>query len=229
MRPWLTALSLLVALPASLPAAAAPFAMRLGVERIVLDAPPGFTDTTDLSSPRLQELAETLTSASNRILVFALTDADVRRFMAGDQIEARRYMIAVTPRVMERERVNAETFNAFVTDSLRELGKPADAGEAANYAKYLDRQPHGKVSLLAELRKDPAVASVLQGTRLPTQGGGWQDKPPQYVFSTTTIFLVRGKLLRLDVFSGIDVQADVNWLRGITERWMSELLRLNSR
>ena len=60
----------------SLNCAAAPFTVRLGLEKIVLDAPPGFTDTTELASPRLHDLAETLTAASNRILVFALSDAD---------------------------------------------------------------------------------------------------------------------------------------------------------
>ncbi len=96
---------LLATLAAALaaPAAAAPFSVRLGLDRIVVDAPPGFSDTTDLASPRLQDLAATLTSESNRILVFALTDADLRRFMLGDQLEARRYMIAVTPRASERE------------------------------------------------------------------------------------------------------------------------------
>jgi hypothetical protein len=52
----------------SLHCAAAPFAVRLGGERMVLDAPPGFADTLDLASPRLRELAESLTSASNRFL-----------------------------------------------------------------------------------------------------------------------------------------------------------------
>ncbi len=44
--------ALLAALP--LQGAAAPFTVRLGVERIVLDTPPGFSDTTELASPRLQ-------------------------------------------------------------------------------------------------------------------------------------------------------------------------------
>jgi hypothetical protein len=93
----------LSALP--LTGSAAPFTVRLGLEKIVLDTPPGFSDTTDLASPRLQSLADTLTPASNRILMFALTDADMRGFTLGDQLAARRYMIAVTPRGMENQRV----------------------------------------------------------------------------------------------------------------------------
>jgi hypothetical protein len=216
--------ALLCALAAA--ASAAPYAVRLGAERVVLDAPPGFSDTTELGSPRLQELAETLTPASNRILLFALTDADVRRFMQGDQIEARRYMIAVTPKGLERERVTAALFAEFVADSLRELGKPA---AAADYRKFLDQQPHGKANLLSELRREPAVVSVLQGTRLPQQGGGWTEKPPQYVLSTTTLLLVRGKALRIDVFTGFDNPADMEWLAAITRRWVEELIRLNKR
>ena len=229
MRHWLMALALLVALSALQPAAAAPFTLRLGTDRIVLDAPPGFTDTTELASPRLQELAETLTSASNRILLFALTDADLRRFMIGDPIEARRYGIAVTPKVMERDRVSPEAFTAFVSDAMRELGKPV--GET-DVLKFLDQQPRGKGSLIAELKKETAVVSVLQGARLPEapRAGFWSaEKPPQYHFWTTTILLLRGKLLRLDVFTGFDGTADMDWLRGITERWIGDLQRLNSR
>ena len=86
--------------------AAAPFAVRLGLEKIALDALPGFSDTTELASPRLQDLAATLTAPSNRILLFALTDADLRRFTNGDQLDQkRRYMMAVTPKALEREGV----------------------------------------------------------------------------------------------------------------------------
>jgi len=33
----------------SLPCSAVPFSVRLGVEKVVLDTPPGFSDTTDLA------------------------------------------------------------------------------------------------------------------------------------------------------------------------------------
>lgn len=212
-------------------AAAAPFTVRLGAERVVLDSPPGFSDTTELASPRLQELSETLTYASNRILLFALTDADVRRFMNGDPLEARRYVIAVTPKGLERERVTAEQFAALVSTSLRELGKPVPVA-TTDYLKYLEQQPHGRASLLTELTKAATVVSVLQGTRLPPAAGGgfWSgDKPPQYLLSTTTIFLVRGKALQLAVYTLFDSAEDVDWLKSTTQRWMDELLRLNSR
>lgn len=222
--------SLIVALLLALPlnCAAAPFTVRLGVERIVLDSPPGFTDTTDLASPRLQDLAATLTSASNRILLFALSDADVRRFMNGDPLDARRYMIAVTPKGLEQVRVSSGQFAELVADSLRELGKPA---QAPDVVKFLDRQPEGKANLLAELRREPAVVSVLQATRLPPLPGAtiWDSSKPQYLFFTTTLFLVRGKALRLAVYMVSEGPADLDWLKSITERWREELLRLNSR
>ncbi|MGH8706268.1 MAG: hypothetical protein ACREUO_12730 [Burkholderiales bacterium] len=214
--------ALLVA--AAVPAAAVPFAVQLGAERIALDAPPGFSDTAFLASPRMQDLAESLTSASNRILLFAITDADLRRFMIGDRPELRRYMIAVTPRGLERERVSTPQFATLVEDSLRDLGKPAGT---LDYPSYLDGQPHGKASLLAELRKEPGVVSVLQGTRLPGQGG-FMEKP-QYLFSTTTLLLVRGKALQIAAYTGFDSQNDAEWLKFITQRWIDELLRLNSR
>src|SRR5260221_12433095 len=77
---------------------AAPFAVQLGDTRVALDAPPGFADVQGTGSPRLLELAEALTSASNPILLFPLEDADRGRFHGGDSPELRRYVIVVTPK-----------------------------------------------------------------------------------------------------------------------------------
>ena len=208
----------------ALDCAAAPTAVRLGAERVVLDAPPGFSDTTQLASPRLNELAESLTSASNRILLFAIPDADLRRFMNGDPLELRRYMIVVTPGGMERERVSPKLFATFVGDSLRELGP---VPKTIDYATHLETQPPGRASLLAELRREPEVVSVLQGARLPPQGGYAQK--PQYLLSTTTLMLLGGKALSLAVYTAYDGAPDLEWIKFVTERWVQELLRLNSR
>ena len=212
----------------ALECAAEPFAVQVGDSRIGLDAPPGFSDTTFTGSPRLQELAEALTSASNRILLFAISDGDLRRFTQGDTPDLRRYMIAVTPKGLERERVGAALFGTFVTESLAELGKPpADA----DYAKFLDGRPRGKMSLLAELRRDADVVSVLQGSRLPSQSQGLfaSEGPPQYLLSTTSLVLLRGKALNLSIYTGYDSAADLEWIRASTTRWIDELRRLNAR
>ncbi len=223
----MTPVRILAALAAllALDCAAAPFAARLGAERLVLDTPPGFSDSLPLASPRLNELAESLTSASNRILLFGIADGDLRKFMNGDPMDLRRYLLAVTPAGLERTNVDARTFAAFVGESLRELGRPAGTGELT---KYLDEQPHGKASLLAELRRDPEVVSVLQGTRLPPLRQSWNEKP-QYLLSTTTLVLLRGRALNLSVYSGYDGPADLEWIRITTQRWVDELLRLNPR
>ena len=208
----------------TLPAWAAPFAVQVGESRIGFDAPPGFADTTSTGSPRLQELAESLTSASNRILLFAISDLDLRRFMGGDPPELRRYMLAVTPKGMEREWVTRNAFEVLVGDALRELGPPAPAGKSL--AEALASQPPGKASLLTELRRDPDVVSVLQGARLPPPQGRPQERP-QYLLSTTTLLLMRGKALNLAVYSGYDSPADLDWIRSTTARWIEELHRLN--
>ncbi len=212
----------------SLNGAAAPFTVRLGLERIVLDSPPGFTDTTELASPRLQDLSETLTSASNRILLFALSDGDVRRFTQGEQLDARRYMIAVTPKGLERERVSPDQFAALIADALPGLGAPV---EAPDLIKFLATQPVGAAHLVAELKREPTIVSVMQATRLPDLPGAtfWKSATPQYLSFTTTLMLVRGKALQLAVYTLYDGPADTDWLRTITRRWQDELLRLNSR
>ena len=219
--------ALLSALP--MQGVAAPFSVRLGIERIVLDTPPGFTDTVELASPRLQALSETLTAAANRILMFALSDGDVRSFTQGEKLDARRYMIAVTPRGLEQNRVSPDQFAGLVADSLQGLGGVVETGP--DLIKFLAKQPIGKAQLLAELKKEPAVVSVLQATRLPDLPAAtfWESSKPQYLCFTTTLFLVRGKALQLRVFTLYDSPADSDWLKTITQRWQDELLRLNSR
>ncbi len=209
---------------AAAPAAAAPFALQLGDTRLALDAPPGFADTGFTGSPRLIDLAQSLTSASNKILLFAISDADLRRFTLGDPLEMHRYMIIVTPKGLEREWVNPAQFAAFVDDALRGAGAPPPD---RNFIKHLDAQPPGVASVLAELRRSSDVVSVLQGTRLPAAGRS--DDKPQYVLSTTSLVYLRGKALSLAVFAAFDAPQDLQWIELTTARWIEELQRLNAR
>jgi hypothetical protein len=211
----------------SLNCAAAPFIVRLGIERIVLDAPPGFADTTELASPRLQSLSSVLTPASNRILLFALTDADLRNFETGDRIEAERYMLAVTPKNLESTRVTREQFAGLVSTSLRNLGAQVDP--QPDLIAFLEKQPIGKANLLAELKKEQDAFSVLQATRLPPVPGAkfYNSSSPQYLVFTTTLVLVRGRALQLVAYSLYRDPSDIEWLKEISQRWQEEIQRLN--
>lgn len=184
-------------------ARAAPFAVHVGEARIALDAPPGFADSSFTGSPRLQELAESQTSPSNKILMFAISDGDLRRFMTGDTPEFRRYMLVVTPKAAERDRITPAAFKELVAALAR-----------------------GTQGADAELRKDPEVFSVqLRAQAPPARRGG----EPQEVLSTRTLMLVHGKALDLTVLAVHESPADVEWIRSVTLRWIDELLRLNAR
>jgi hypothetical protein len=207
----------------SIQCSAAPFAVQLGEVRLGLDSPPGFSDTLSAASPRLQELAETLTSPSNRILLFAISDGDLRRFGIGDALELRRYMVAVTARGMERERMSESAFRELAAESLRSLGQ---APNTTDYLDYLDSRPANALNLLVELRKDADAVSALQGTR--AKGPGMFDRS-QFFLSTTSLVLLRGKALSLVVHTRYDGPADLEWIRATTTRWIDELKRLNAR
>lgn len=205
-------------------ALAAPFAVQVGEMRLALDAPPGFSDTQFTGSPRLAELAESLTPASNRILLFGLEDADLKRFMVGDPLERRRFVIAVTPRAMAREQLSLTSFRAFADGSLEQDSSvpPADA----SLTGWLDGRPQGRANPLAAPRIEPELASVLLGTRLPKAR---PEDPRRYLVSSHALLLLRGKALDLSVFSRYEGPGDLEWVRTTTERWIEELRRLNSR
>ncbi len=215
-----TLLPLLAAL--SLNCAAAPFAVQLGETRMVLDAPPGFADTLDLASPRLGELAGSLTSASNRILLFALTDADLRLFSQGDVPALHRYVLVATPRALERESVGLSQFRDFAAETARSLG---DAAQPEDIKAFLRAESVGRASVLRVLRREPLVVSKLMGTRLPPRHGD----TPRYLLYTTTHLLLRGKVLTVSVYSGFADALDSTWLLDMTQRWTAELQRLNGR
>lgn len=217
----LAALALILAAP--LHGAAAPFAVQVGDARLALDAPAGFADTSFTGSPRLQELAEALTSASNRVLLFALSDGDLRRFTLGDPLELRRYMIVVTSRAMEQQRMTEAGFRSLAADLERELKQAPPPGD---FQKYLESQPPGEVSVLAALRRDPDAVAVLQGTR--TKPAGFFERS-KFLLSSTSLVLLRGKAVSLSVFTQYDGPADLEWLRTVTARWIDDLKRLNSR
>ena len=203
----------------------APVVIRLGPDRLVLDSPPGFSDTTEFASPRLNEFAESLTEASNRILLFAVTDADARRFTVGDQLETRRYMVVATPRATERGRMSSQEFGSIVQDVMRALGA---APLAEDYMKYLQGRAAGPAHLLQVLRQEPHVVSLMQGTMLPrVETRENKEIPRQFRLSTTAMMLIGGKAVYLSVFSAYDSPADAAWIRTVTERWIEDLQRLN--
>ena len=226
MRIAAALIAALLALPPP-DATAAPYVVRLGTEKIALDTVPGFTDTTDLASPRLNDLAATLTSPSNRILLFAVTDADLRRFTNGERLDLkRRYLLAVTPKELERERVRPDLFRALVSDSLKELGK---LEQVADLIKFLEERPIGLTQLLGELTNEPTTVSLLQATRLtPLPGERMFDRStPQYLLFTTSFVLVRGKALVVSVYTLYFEPADMEWVKLATRRWVDDLKRLN--
>ena len=49
------------------------------------------------------------------------------------------------------------------------------------------------------------------------------------MLTTTTLFLVRGKVISLGVFGAYESPEDLDWIRVITVRWIEELQRLNPR
>jgi hypothetical protein len=225
--PPVRALATVLAL-VSLQCAAVPFSLPLGDTRVAFDLPAGFADTAFTGSPRLQDLAETLTPASNRILVFALTDADLRKFSAGDPPELRQYLLAVTPRAFEHQRLTPAAFDAYVREGLRGLGNAP--GEGTDFLKHLEARPPAEPTLLAELRREPEAVVVLHGARIPPPDTGFFSfsKPSSYVLSTTSIVLLRGRALTLTVITGYESKADVEWIRATTLRWIDELRRLNT-
>jgi hypothetical protein len=204
-------------------ACASPFAVQLGDARVALDTPAGFSDVQATGSPRLLELAEALTSASNRIVLFALEDIDVRRFTVGDTPELRRYCLVVTPKPFERERVTPVAFRQLVADVMRDVGTPLPAG--ADLRAQLDGAK-GRPALIAELRRDQEVESVLQGARMPEARS---REAPKYLLSSTTLLLVRGRALNLSIYALYETPADLDWIRATTLRWVEDVQRLNNR
>jgi hypothetical protein len=57
----------------------------------------------------------------------------------------------------------------------------------------------------------------------------YESAKPQYLVFTTSLVLVRNKVLQLSVFSLSETAADIGWIRDATQLWADELRRLNPR
>ncbi|MBI3374232.1 MAG: hypothetical protein HY017_21110 [Betaproteobacteria bacterium] len=219
-RTWLCALGVAWAAVTG----AAPFVVPFGIDRLVLDVPPGFSDSLSMGSPRLSELAETVAGPSNRVLAFGLTDGDLRRFMVGDSTSLKRYVVAAMPREFERQRSTQAEFGGFVTEALRGLGEVPPAGSDPRGVLRAARE--GRPVLLEFLRRDPAAVSYVQGTRLPGVPRD-SDAPPVFVLVSTSLVLVRGKPMNFSIYTSFDDPSDVEWLQLTTRRWLEQIQRLN--
>jgi hypothetical protein len=150
----------------------------------------------------------------------------MRRFNSGDAPELKQYLLVVTPKALEQERMSAADFDRYVRSGMQGMGKPVEG----DFTKVLEARRPGELVLISELARDPDALSVVRGLRLPpAESGGLFStaKPSQYVLSTTTVILLRGKALTLSVTSGYEGRADLEWLRTTTLRWIEELRRLN--
>jgi hypothetical protein len=148
----------------------------------------------------------------------------MRRFNSGDAPELKQYILVATPKSLEYERLSGDAFNRYVSDGRSAMGKPVDG----DFAKALEARQPGQLTLLAEMLRDPDAMSVIRGLRLPpAESGLFSSKPSQYVLSSTTVLLLRGKPLTLTLTSGYENKADLEWLRATTLRWIEELRRLN--
>jgi hypothetical protein len=148
----------------------------------------------------------------------------MRRFNLGDAPELKQYLLLAMPRALEQERLSIQAFERYVAEGLRSLGAPIEG----DFTKVMEDRPAGEPTLLAELRREPDAVSVLRAVRVPPSQGvlSW-FKPSQYVLTTTSLVLLRGKALTLTVTTGYESKADVEWLRTITLRWIDDLRRLN--
>jgi hypothetical protein len=158
--------------------------------------------------------------------VFALSDGDMRRFNSGDAPELKQYILVATPKALEYERMSGEAFSRYVSEGRSAMGKPVEG----DFTKALEARRPGELTLLAELPRDPDVMSVIRGLRLPpAESGGLfsSAKPSQFVLSSTSVILLRGKPLTLTLTSGYESKSDLEWLRATTLRWIEELRRLN--
>src|SRR5262245_20245451 len=199
MPPVRALVSLLAAF--SLHCAAAPFALQVGDVRLAFDLPAGFADALPTGSPRVQDLAESFTAASNRVLVFALSDADMRRFNSGDAPELKQYLLVVTPKALEQERMSLQAFERYVRDGLRSIGTPIEG----DFTKTMENRLPGEPALIAELARNPEAVSVMRAVRLPPPEGLFSYfKPSQYVLTSSSVHLLRGKPIHLNLTTGYE-------------------------
>ena len=220
-----------IALPCfASPAWAAPFALQVGDLRLGLDAAGRLRRLPLLTgSPRLIELAESLTAASNRILVFALTDADMRRFNGGDAPELRQRLLVVTPRALEHQRTSGRRVRrqrARDAALARQTSRPkATSPEVPRDAPARQRR-RASASCAGSRRSWLSCAAfACRPSRRPVQllqavAVRRSRAPPCSCCAANRCSSPSSPATR--------AKADLEWIRATTLRWIDELRRLNA-
>jgi hypothetical protein len=114
-------------------------------------------------------------------------------------------MIAVTPRDLERERLDEQRFAELAETTVRELGERAPTGKS--FAEFFEKRPVGAPAVLSDLRREADLRSVLVAVRVQAQA---RSGTPQYMLSTATLMRVRGKMLSISVHTAYEGPADSN-------------------
>lgn len=211
---------------------------NVGAARLMLPVPAGHVEAT-LVAPGLRQVAERFLPASNRLLAYFVSEAEIRTLSAEPESGLNRYFMVQTLRSLEGRDLSADDF----AEGRRFI--------RAEYTRLLPRavasiQPHvdsvvrdlretqapdlgavriGELSGLELFLDDEHAVGLLALTKVSVQAKGRTVDKPMVVASVTA--RVGRRLVYFYAYSAYRDGDDLEWARRQSREWLARALASN--
>ncbi len=232
-----TALVLLVAQAQQALAGTQSVTVSVGGESILIPAPPGFHEISQLS-PETRKDFEKAVPPENRLLAAFVSEDDLGRIMKGELLNARRYLMVEAHRELEHMTMTGSDFADMVAAVRRKKGAVSE--ETKTRVQRLTDQRTREV-----FGSDASAVQITAGEEVPL--GVFVDKSDVIGYATisksqvvvngvkqdlvTTMGVcfvkVRSKYLYVVVTSRYDEPKDLEWLRATSSQWPDQIVAAN--
>jgi hypothetical protein len=231
---WLWVTLLLVHSPAT-------FAVEitLGDESFQVAAPAGFADVSGVSKEQFA-VFEDMLPESNRLLAVFVTEQDAGRLMRGDSADFREYFLVQSVKALESMTLSKQQFTEIrsmlrqqygdVFEKQKEAIEEGTTRAGRSLSKRLGTDVDFNISGMVPLGIDEETASHISMSFLSkydmTIDG---DVIESVVAGTTTVLLVRGKVLYLNGYRTYKGEQDLGWTRSQVKSWLPHIVSLNEK
>jgi len=206
-------------------------------ETIRIPAPDGFTEIKSVSQDTFS-MFEDMCPAQNRLLAVFVTQSDVGKLMLGNDADLREYMTVHSAKNLEDMTLAKYQFSELrgmlrnEYDSLFQ-NQEESIGQAVTQAgtalsRRLDDEVDFNINCIAHLGVDAETASSISMSQLAKYNLSMSGENIEHtVAGSTTVALVKGKVLYLNVFRTYQGQKDVDWTRSQSAKWLPAIVSAN--
>lgn len=205
----------------------------IGNRNIVLEAPPGFHEVTQLSDYD-RKLMESFTPDSQLLLGAFYTEADIGRVLKNEDPYLETYILVKVLKSREQGSMSKNEFNQFKAFAKNNIGKITDI-VAKNISSLFKSASKDITELTGMIQGIEANQIVQLGVFNETDNSLSSAMLTRYNYSneisdgsyvaaiTNTLLLMQNKMLSIDMYRILEQPKDLIEIRSTTSAWIQKL------